>query len=121
MNSKGLQRGLALLAPLLTIIVLSGCLARYTTAGGIEPEFRPLEGKSYRTIGDAGGESSSFYFFWMIPVTPEHSLSQAIEGAIGEKGGDNMINLRWWIEKQHWILGTVNVITVEGTVIRYDE
>ena len=116
---RGLSRLAAAAICTIAVALQPGCLARYTGSGGIEPAYRPMEGKKYETVGQAEGESSSFNFFWLIPFTPAHRLEEAVDNAIGEKGGDNMINLRWWFERQYWILGTINVIQVQGTVVRY--
>ncbi len=44
-----------------------------------------------------------------------------LKHAIAEKGGDNIIDITWSLERQFWILGTVNIIRAEGKVIRYLE
>ena len=46
-------------------------------------------------------------------------INDAIEQAINSKGGDNLINIKWWLERRYWIVGTVDILYVEGTVIRY--
>lgn len=94
------------------------CISLSTRSGGIEPSFLPMEGKKYEVAGKASGESSSFYLLWMIPVTSPHRLEEALKSAMQEKGADNLIDIRWHLEKQVWILGTVYVIHAEGTAVR---
>jgi hypothetical protein len=99
----------------------AACLRTYTRGGGIEPNYRPMEGRKYEVVGDASGESSSFYFLWLVPFTPEHRLEEALDAAMAEKGGDNLVGVKWSFERQYWILGTVNIIRAEGKAVRYLE
>ncbi len=100
---------------------LIACLSLSTKPGGIEPHFLPMEGKKYEVVGKASGESSSFYFLWLIPFTPQHRLEDALRSAMQEKGADNLIDIRWYVERQEWILGMVYVIHAEGTAVRFTE
>ncbi len=102
-------------------VVCASCVSLSTKAGGIEPGFLPMEGKKYEVAGKASGESSSFYFLWLIPFTPQHRLEEALRLAMQEKGADNLIDIRWYVERQIWILGTVYVIHAEGTAIRFTD
>lgn len=121
MNMKGpfaqINRALMFCASFL--LFFSSCVSLSTKAGGIEPNFLPMQGKAYEVAGKASGESSSFYFLWCIPFTPQHRLEEALQSAMQEKGADNLIDIRWHLERQVWILGTVYVIHAEGTAVRF--
>ena len=107
------------------IIVLilhnSGCICIQTNVAGLEPQARALESGDYVDLGVSEGESSSFHLFWFFPVTTPMDYNLAIEDAISSKGGENLINVRFWIERQFWIVGTVQVLHVRGNVIRYQK
>jgi hypothetical protein len=111
----------ACLALALLGVFQTACLRRYTRNGGIEPSFRPVADRKYENVGRATGESSSFYLFWFLPVTLPHRLEEAMENAVREKGGDNLIGVSWSLERQYWILGTVYIIRARGRVVRYVE
>jgi hypothetical protein len=100
-------------------IALTGCLSIHTNVAGIEPIARSLEVKDYEDLGTAEGESSCFHLFWFLPVTPPLDYDKAVTDAISKKNGDNLINLRFWIERQINIMGTIHVLYVKGNVIRY--
>jgi len=102
-------------------LLLSGCIRHYTKAGGIEANYHPLENKSYEVLGRGTAESSSFRLFWFLPVTKALTFSEAMKQAINSKGGDNLVDIRWWFERQYWLVGTVDILYVEGNVIRYNE
>jgi len=110
---------LALVLAALMTVSQASCLAKFTTPGGLRPVYKPMEGKKYETVGTARGESSSFRFLWLLPFTPGHSLEEALDQAMHEKGADNIIRVRWEVERQIWILGLVTVIHVDGTAVRY--
>lgn len=102
-------------------LFLIACFSISTKPGGIEPNFFPMEGKKYEIAGKASGESSSFYFLWLIPFTPQHRLEDALRMAMQEKGADNLIDIRWYVERQVWLLGTVYIIHAEGTAVRFTD
>lgn len=101
------------------VTVCVSCLSLTTTSRGILPHVFPMKEKQYEILGSAKGESSSFYFLWIFPVTPHHSLDEAIRLAIQQKGADNLIDVQWYTERQIWIVGTVYVVHVEGKALRY--
>jgi hypothetical protein len=100
-------------------LCLSGCLSVRKHAAGIEPLARALEQSDFEDLGESDGESSSFILLWLIPVTRPLSYDAAVDDAISKKDGDNLINVRSWIERQYWVMGTVQVLRVKGSVIRY--
>jgi hypothetical protein len=97
----------------------AGCLRVYTRAGGIEPSARPIGERQFEVLDRVEAQSSAFRLLWFFPVTPPADLGAAIDQAMGKKTGDNLIDLRWWHERQVWILGTVDIVHVRGTVVRF--
>ena len=65
------------------------------------------------------GQCSSFHFLWLVPVTIPADYNKAIDQAINEKGGDNLIDVRYYHEKKYFLLGVIDVFRVSGLVIRY--
>lgn len=101
----------------------SGCVSIRTHATSLEPSAHPAPNTSsgYEKIEDTELMASSFSLLWFIPVTPEPNINQVIENKIIESGGDNIIKMKIWHERQIWILGTVNIIHVKGTIVRYTD
>lgn len=99
----------------------AGCLRHNVRNGGVRPEYRPMEKKSYTVIDTVTAESSSFRLFWVIPVTRRLSFDEAALNAISDRGGDNLIDLQWWFERRYWVVGTVDVLFIRGKVIRYGD
>jgi len=106
---------------LLSALLLSGCLHSHTKFHGLEPTVEPLQKKKYEVLGGAESQVSNFSFFWVWTVTEEVDFDQAFREMISEKGGDDLINVHTWCNKQHWIVGTITIIHIEATVIRYLE
>ena len=102
------------------LVFLSGCAFK-THVKGLEPNARPLENKEYEVLETSKAQSSSFSLLWVIPVTIPVDYNTAIDEAINDKGGDNLIDVRCWHEKYYWIVGTVDILHIEGKVIRYIE
>jgi len=97
----------------------SGCLYFKNHPGGIFSQAKESGSFQYDILGEAEGTSSEFILMWMFRVTPEISYDDAVNEAIRSKGGDNLINITSWREKNVYMTGTVNVIHVKGTVVRY--
>jgi len=111
-----------LMSALLIIALWSapGCMVyRGVHVAGIEPCAGPLENRPFKIIEEAEAEISSFRLFWLVTVTPRPDFDRALREMSGEKGGDDVINIRTWEETQHWIVGTVFITHIKGTVIRY--
>ncbi len=99
--------------------MMTGCLHVQTSARGIQPNAKPMQKDIYQELGPASGMNSGFRLLWFIPVTPCPCADKAVNDAIYSKGGDNLIEVRYWHERQYWLVGTVDIIHVEGVVIRY--
>ena len=100
-------------------LMMTGCLHVQTNARGLQPVVRPMQNEMYEELGSATGMNSGFRLLWFIPVTPCACADKAVNDAIYSKGGDNLIEVKYWHERQYWLVGTVDIIHVEGIVIRY--
>ncbi len=98
--------------------IFAGCVTS-SHVRGIEPSVRPLQRTAYVVLGEAEARSSNFTLLWFFTVTPLPDIDRAVSVAVTAKGGDELIDVRWWLERQYWILGTVNVVHIKGKVIRY--
>jgi len=97
----------------------SGCLSFRIYPGGIEPSSSFMQGSKYEVLGEGEGLASSFNLFWIFPVTPRADINRAVSEAVAKKNGDALIDVRWWHERNVYILGIVNIIHVSGKVVRY--
>jgi len=104
---------------LTTLLLLNGCLYSRIHPAGMEPCSSPLKNLNYEIMGQAQGQASNFSLFWLVTVTPHADIERAISEAVSKKNGDTLIDVRWWIEKKIYIIGTVTIIHVKGRVIRY--
>lgn len=104
---------------LMLATLMAGCVSVKTNLTGVSTNARAMDSMDYEVLGEAEGMHSAFRLFWFFPVTPRADREKAIEEAVASKGGDNLIFVRTWRERQHWVLGTVDIIHVRGSVIRY--
>jgi hypothetical protein len=110
-----------LLAAVLLSTMLPGCLSFTTKPTGLEPAAFDIKYRQYEVIGESEGESSSFTLLWFFPVTRGLSYKEAVDEAVARKQGDNLIEVESYHERQWWIVGTIEVLTVKGKVIRYTD
>lgn len=106
---------------LLICLPVYGCLSFRIYPGGMEPHVSRLKKQPYKIIGKSEGMASSFSLLWIIPVTPRPDINRAINEAVSKKEGDDLIDVRWWIERKIYILGMVTIIHVKGRVIKYHD
>jgi len=99
-------------------LLFAGCLSIGRQPIGISPEAFETQGRSYDILGDAEGYSSSFAFFWLFSFG-QPSIDEAIVEAVRSKGGDNLIDINFYREREIYITGTVNAVRVTGKVIKY--
>jgi hypothetical protein len=102
----------------MSLFAFSACLGIRTHVKGIEPSARPLSTGKYEVIEPVEFSVSSFKLFWILPVTPDLKIHEVIEETANNKGGDNIIEMQLWHERQYWILGTIDIIHVKGKIIR---
>lgn len=119
---KGLCIKRAFRAWLLSLVFLiPGCLSYNVKFMGLHPSVNPLKERPYKVLGEAESQASNYTFFWFWTVTPDVDFTRAYREMISEKGGDDIINVRMWRERKHWIVGVITIIHIKGTVIRYQE
>ena len=106
-------------ALLLFCLLFTGCLSFAGHPAGISPAAFATQGRSYDILGDAEGYSSSFTLFWLFPFG-RPSVDDAIAEAVRSKGGDNLINVSIYKERDIYITGTVEAVRVTGKVIKYN-
>jgi len=111
--------GFMILYLLPAVMFFTGCLSFRSSAIGVEAGAKLMTSPNYEVIGEAEGISSSFRLFWILPVTPESSINEAVDDAIRSRGGDNLIEAVFTSERKVYITGTVNNIYAKGKVIRY--
>ncbi|MCP4133916.1 MAG: hypothetical protein GY754_23300 [bacterium] len=110
-----------ILIPLILSVLAFGCLSYRSYPGGIEPNSSQFKLRPYKVLGVAEGEASSFLFFWVWQVTPRAEMDRAITNAVNKLEGDDLIDVRWWYDRQVFIVGTVKFVKVKGKVIKYVE
>lgn len=102
-------------------LMMNGCLYNRTRLTDISQQARVIENRQYRVLGASEGTSSSFNLLWVIPVTPRTNYEKAVNDAIAGMRGDNIIEVKTWIERRVWIVGLVEVLHVRGKVIQYEK
>lgn len=103
------------------MLLFSGCVSSSYKAGGIKPSFEPIKSYDYTKKEAIMTKTSSFNLFWIWTVTPPGDMNRAIKASLSENEADNLINLTWSIERQYWLVGTVQIIHIKGTPIQYKE
>ncbi len=84
------------------------------------PPVRFEDSSTYRGGCEEEGESSVFFLFNIIPVTPPLSPEYAIGVPVQKLEGDTMIHIRYWHETHYYsILGRVSVLRVRGDIIKF--
>jgi len=112
------------MSKLLPIIALVGIMTIISCArfpGGVAPSNVPLYGKEYTILQKTRASDSTVYLFSLIPVSGSNSIRKAMQAAINKAGGDALINITAERYYQNWILFSRDVITVEGTAIRFSD
>lgn len=111
------------------LLFFMNCLGGITDRGGhvrntgFISEATLIRKDKLNILGPSDGESSTYFFLGLIPLTNplniEYAMSQAIQKI---PGGDTMVNIKIWHETHYYFpLGTVSVVKVEGDVISVKE
>ncbi len=109
----------------ISIFFFINCLGGIADKGGkvrntsLSPSATILNKDKFNILAKSDGESSTFFYLGLIPMTNplniEYAMSQAVQKV---PGGDTIINLTIWHETHYYFpLGTVSVVKVEGDVI----
>lgn len=92
---------------------------RKTQPGGLVPSLTAI-GKPYKILGSAEARVSTFNLLWSASVTAPPDFDRARRELIQAKSGDDVIQISWFLEKEYWLLGTVNILHLKGTVIKFE-
>ncbi len=103
---------------LFLVSMIAGCA---TVPGGIAPSTVPIEGRSYTNLGPSAGTDSAIRLLGIFPISTGNSTRDAMETAIGKKGGDALINVTVEYYTEFWILFSRAVTEVQGDVIKFDK
>jgi hypothetical protein len=106
-----------ILLSVIVISLLSGCLYR---PGAIAPSNIPLEGRSYRMVGETAATDSAIRLFGILPVSGSNTTRQAMDAAIRKRSGDALIDITVEHYTQYWILFSRHVTAVRGLAIQFE-
>jgi hypothetical protein len=106
-----------ILLSLIVISLLSGCIYR---PGGIAPSNIPLEGRSYRMVGETASTDSAVRLLGILPVSGSNTTRQALDAAMRQRSADALIDITVEHYVQFWILFTRHVTAVRGIAIQFD-
>lgn len=105
----------------ISISFFSGCIYSRARTSSIEPYVSQLRSAEYEIVGEAETMVSNMSLLWVVSVTPRPDYNSAILEMVSERGGDDIIDVRMWTEKQHWIFGTITIMHIKGRVIKYKD
>ncbi len=106
---------------IIAVSSLSGCIYSRVKTSGIEPYVSHLRSSDYEIVGEAETQVSNMSLLFFVTVTPKPDYNSAILEMVSERGGDDIIDVRMWIEKQHWVFGTVTIMHIKGRIIKYKD
>jgi len=111
--------------PILMRLAAASCLALLATGcmhmpGGIAPSNIPMEGRSYRVVGDTGATDSSVWLLGLIPVSGSNTTDRALRAAMHKRDADALINITVEAYTQWWILVVRHVTEVRGTAVKFE-
>jgi hypothetical protein len=112
---------IAMIGLIACALIMTGCLYNRTRLTGISQQAKVIENRQYRILGVSEGTSSSFNLLWFIPVTPRMNYEKAVNDAVAGMRGDNIIEIKTWVERQVWIVGLIEILHVRGKVIQYEK
>lgn len=109
----------AILPVILPVLIMSGCLYGRVHPLALEPSAKVMRSTEYEVLGYAEGISSGFTLLGIFPVTARPDPARAVDQAIRSLGGDNLIEAVYYSERKVYIAGVVDIVHVNGKVIRY--
>ena len=120
-GARGMSKRTRIVARVLLAVIivplLSACIYR---PGGIAPSNIPLEGRSYRIVGETASTDSAIRLFGILPVSGSNSIRQALDAAIRQRSADALIDITVEGYTQFWILFSRHITAVRGTAIQFD-
>ncbi len=90
---------------------------------GIEPVSEQLtdgqgNNKKYNIIGKVEDSDGYFSLFGFIPFD-KISINDTFKKIARNKGGDALINIRYWLRNSFYVVGTYTSLEVKAEVIKY--
>lgn len=114
---KGIGKSIGLGLMGIGIALLTGC-AHFP--GGLAPSSTPLEGRKYTVLGHTEASDSYVLLLGFLPVSSANTIRRAMDKACVKGGGDALIDVTVECHAEYWILFALQVTTVEGTAIRFN-
>jgi hypothetical protein len=72
-------------------------------------------------LGSAETRVSSFNLLWSVGVTGTPDFDRARRELVQSRNGDDIVQVSWYLEKEFWVLGTIDILHIQATVIKYEE
>jgi hypothetical protein len=105
---------------LTSALLLTGLASCAHLSGGVSPSTMPMGNRDYDSLGPVAGTSSVVYLFGVLPISGSNSTRDAMEDALAQKPGtDALIQVSADTSSYFFILWTQDVITVEGTAVKF--
>jgi hypothetical protein len=92
---------------------------RKNSPGGIAPSLSPID-RPYKILGEAETRVSAFNLLWSAGVSGAPDFDRARRELIQAKSGDDIVQVSWFLEKEYWLLGTINILHLKATVIKFE-
>ncbi len=93
---------------------------RKTSPGGIVPSLTAIS-RPYKILGEAETRVSNFNLLWSANVTGAPDFERARRELVQAKQGDDIIQVSWFLEKEYWLLGTIHILHLKATVVKFDD
>jgi hypothetical protein len=106
-----------ILLGIVVVSLLGGCVR---SPGGVAPSNIPLEGRSYRTLGETSSTDSSIWILGILPVTGSNTIRASLDAAMRKKSADALIDITVESYWQFWLLFIRHVTYVRGTAIQFE-
>jgi hypothetical protein len=88
--------------------------------GGISASSTPLEGRKYTVLGHSEASDNYVLLLCFLPVSTPNTIRRALDKACVKAGGDALIDVTVECHSEFWLLFALQVTTVEGTAIRFN-
>ncbi len=98
------------------------CLSCASASAGITTSTIPLEGKPYRILGDAETTRSWWSFdigFLGFPLR-QPPVDEAVQDLLQEKGGDALVNLRYFTDRSIFLFMTRHRFYLKAEVVKLE-
>lgn len=112
-----MKRGILLFVLVLFIMSLSSCVYQHYGIPSAIP------GGEYKVVGQAQGKVAVYHLFGQIGLSKKDTVIAEINKELAKmaksKGGDAVINVRYALRSEFYVVVTREVAFIEGDVIKY--